>query len=167
MIMRLSRPLLVLMALLLLAGCNGRPLLYQLAPSETDLEALAAFQMIDAAGTGSLTRQQADDYFRRRFQDLDANRDGFLSPEEARGILPVLGMATGSNMVFRLDLNGDGRLSQDEFLRIADYLFLRDENRDGVLTLVEVKTPPVASYVPVGKKTPGFETTGTSGAQPR
>ena len=143
------RVLAYMMALTLLAACNGRPLLYQLAPSDTDLEALAAFQMIDSGNTGQLTRKQVDDYFRRRFTELDRNRDGFLDAAEAQAALPLLGMTSGSSMIFRLDLNGDGRLSADEFVQLSNYLFLRDADRDGVLTLTEVKTPPVDSYAPI------------------
>ena len=143
--------------ILLLAGCDGRPLLYQIAPSETDLECLAAFQLIDATNSGRLTRQQVDDYFKQRFAELDRNRDGFLDKDELRGVVPILGMTSPVNMMFRLDINGDGKLSLDEFLKLANYLFVRDENNDGVLTLTEVKTPPVTSFVPVGKKSPGFD----------
>lgn len=69
-------------------------------------------------------------------------------------------------MLFRLDINGDGRLSVEEFLHLSDYLFVRDENKDGILTLTEVKTPPAENYVPVGKKSPGFEAPNPAGPQP-
>ena len=139
----------VLAVSLLAAACNGRPLLYQIAPSDSDLEALAAFQMIDTAKTGQLTRKQVDDYFRRRFTELDRNKDGYLDAIEAQAALPLLGMTSGASMIFRLDMNGDGKVSVDEFVALSNTLFLRDADRDGVLTLVEVKTPPVDSYVPV------------------
>jgi hypothetical protein len=134
-------------ALLMLAGCDGRPLLYSIAPSQQDLDCLAAFQMIDTAGKGQLTRAEVDGYFKQRFAELDRNHDGFLDETEAAGAVPVFGMKTGANMVFRLDINGDGKLSQDEFLRLSNYLFTRDDNRDGILTLAEVKTPPADTYM--------------------
>lgn len=136
-----------LAALLVLAACDGRPLLYSLAPSQTDLDCLAAFQMIDTAGKGQLTRAEVDSYFKARFLALDRNHDGFLDEAEASGAVPVFGMKTGANMVFRLDINGDGKLSQDEFLRLSNYLFTRDDNRDGILTLTEVKTAPADTYM--------------------
>ena len=138
---------------ILMTACDGRPLLYQLAPSDSDLAVLAVFQRIDSAHAGQLTRQQADDYFRARFVELDRNRDGFLDEQEAAGAVPVFGFKTGSAMVFSLDINGDGRLSLDEFLRLSNYLFTRDLNRDGILTLAEVKTPPTDSFV--ASSTPG------------
>ena len=132
---------------LALAGCDGRPLLYSLAPSRLDLQVLALFQTIDAGSKGQLTRAEVDDYFKRRFAQLDTNHDGFLDETEAAGALPLMGMTSGSNMVFRLDINGDGKLSPEEFGRLANYLFTRDANRNGVLTLAEVKVPPSDDFV--------------------
>ena len=99
-----------------------------------------------------------DDFFRRRFAELDRNRDGFLDAAEAQPATPLLSMKSGRDMVFRLDANLDGRLSLDEFLTLSNYLFVRDENNDGVLTLAEVRTPPVETYKTVGKTSPGLET---------
>ena len=75
--------------------------------------------------------------------------DLFRPNQYAQAALPLLGMQSGASMIFRLDMNGDGQVSVDEFVALSNTLFLRDVNRDGVLTLVEVKTPPVDSYVPV------------------
>lgn len=153
-----QRLLLASACILPLSACSGRPLLYQLAPSETDQETIAAFQTIDTARKGQLTRQEVDDFFRRRFAELDRNRDGFLDAAEAQPATPLLSMKSGRDMVFRLDANLDGRLSLDEFLTLSNYLFVRDENNDGVLTLAEVRTPPVETYKTVGKTSPGLET---------
>ena len=153
---------------MVVAGCDGRPLLYQLAPSESDLQILGAFQMIDSVKAGQLTRQQSDDYFRRRFAEFDTNHDGFLNDDEAKAAVPIFGFKTGTGLVFSLDINGDGRLSQDEFLRLSNYLFTRDLNRDGILTLQEVKTPPTDTFVAAGAAgTPGIQVTNPSqGGQP-
>lgn len=137
-----SRRAALLAMMMALAGCDGRPLLYNLAPSQLDLQVLALYQTIDTGNKGQLTRAEADAYFKRRFIELDANHDGFLDEAESSAALPVMGMKSGADMVFRLDINGDGKLSADEFGRLANYLFTRDTNRDGVLTLAEVKVPP-------------------------
>ena len=136
-----------LAALLALAACDGRPLLYNLAPSDQDLQCLALFQTIDTKHAGQLTRQETDAYFQRRFTELDANHDGFLDDTEAAGALPLFGWKTGAEAVFHLDINGDGKLSLDEFSRLSLRLFTRDTNRDGILTLAEVKVPPGDDFV--------------------
>ncbi len=132
---------------LTIAACDGRPLLYNLAPSAQDLECLALFQRIDTGGKGQLSRAETDAYFKRRFAELDRNHDGFLDDEEANGALPLLGWKTGADVVFHLDINGDGKLSPDEFGRLALRLFTRDTNQDGILTLAEVKVPPSDDFV--------------------
>jgi hypothetical protein len=132
---------------LALAACDGRPLLYSLVPSDQDLQSIALFQQIDAAGKGQLSRAETDAYFKRRFSELDRNHDGFLEEGEAAGALPLFGWKTGADVVFHLDINGDGKLSPDEFGRLALRLFTRDTNQDGILTLAEVKVPPSDDYV--------------------
>lgn len=148
--------LLALAGTIALSACDGRPLLYQIAPSETDIATLAAFQRIDAAGKGQLTRAEVDDYFKRRFAELDVDHDRFLEEAELATFVPFLGMKTPSEMMFRLDFSGDGKLSEAEFLRLSNYLFTRDYNKDGLLTLSEVKTPPSDTYVEAASNKPGL-----------
>lgn len=161
---RLEWVALMLAAAAALAACDGRPLLYQIAPSETDIVTQAAFQRIDTTGKGQLTRAEVDDYFKRRFAELDVNHDKLLDETELAPFVPFLGMKTGSEMMFRLDFSGDGKLSEAEFLRLSNYLFTRDYNKDGVLTLIEVKTPPSDTYVEAGSNKPGLSV-GTPASQ--
>ena len=150
-----------------LAACDGRPLLYQLVPSEADQEVVAAFRMIDRGNAGRLTRAETDAYFQRRFAELDRNRDGFLDEAELKAVVPILGFKTAAAMIFSLDFDSDGRLSPGEFLRLSNYLFTRDLNRDGVLTLEEVKTPPSDNYVAAGSNAPGVSVVAPTGGQPQ
>ena len=151
-------PTATLAAALLLAACDGRPLLYQLAPSQTDIECLQAFQTIDTANKGQLTRAEVDAYFARRFTELDRNHDGILDPTEAAGAVPIFGFKTGPDLIFHLDLNGDGKLTADEFVKLSNYLFTRDSNRDGILTLAEVKTPLSDDYMAPREQKAAVET---------
>jgi Ca2+-binding EF-hand superfamily protein len=148
--MHVPRTLPILAAVVLTTACDGRPLLYNIVPSDSDREVLAAFRTIDTASSGQLTRAQADDYFKRRFSELDANRDGFLDEAELKGMVPIFQFKTAPAMLFSLDMKSAGRLSRDDFLRLSVYLFTRDTNRDGILTLAEVKTPPTDGYVASG-----------------
>jgi EF-hand domain pair len=128
--------------LLGLAACDGRPLLYQVMPSAEDIGCINAFQMIDVQNKGQLTRAEVEAYFARRFRELDRNRDGFLDADEAQLITPIFRFKSGQDLIFHIDINGDGKLSADEFARLTEFLFTRDANRDGILTLAEVKMPP-------------------------
>ena len=161
--MRTATTIAILVIGLGLAACDGRPLLYNLAPSEQDLQCIALFQQIDAAGKGQVTSGEADAYFVRRFAELDRNHDGFLDDAEAAGALPLFGWKTGTDVVFHLDINGDGKLSQQEFSRLALRLFTRDANRDGILTLAEVKVPPGDNYVSAHENPAAVSTVQTIG----
>lgn len=157
--MRATRPALITAATaLLLAACDGRPLLYQLSPSQTDIECLQVFQMIDTANKGQLTRAEIDAYFNRRFTELDRNHDNFLDPSEAAGAVPIFGFKTASALIFSLDFNSDGKLSPEEFLKLSNYLLTRDYNHDGILTLAEVKIPPSDDYMAPREQKAAVET---------
>lgn len=161
-IRELSRAI-TLALILAVAACDGRPLLYNLVPSEQDLQSIALFQQIDTAGKGQITIAEADAYFVHWFAELDRNHDGFLDDAEAAGALPLFGWKIGSEVVFHLDINGDGKLSQHEFSRLALRLFTRDTNRDGILTLAEVKVPPGDDYVSAHQNPAAISTVQTIG----
>ena len=46
------------------------------------------------------------------FKSADTNRDGYISPEEARGRFPAL-----AKNFHRVDADGDGRISPREFFQ--------------------------------------------------
>ena len=80
-----------------------------------------------------------------RFQKLDANQDGVLTPAEfAAGKKERADKREhkghGHGMWAQLDTNKDGKLTEKEATAAADRMFDRaDANRDGVLTREEIQ----------------------------
>lgn len=115
----------------------------------------------DADGGGVLTRDQAMAQADARFDRLDTNKDGKLTPDEMRphgrmggpgappppaadGTAPpppspaMAGRGFGDRMFARLDANGDGAIDRDEFRAQAARRFDRmDTNKDGKVDATE------------------------------
>ena len=66
---------------------------------------------------------QAVDYYRNRFRELDQNGDKFLEASELDAAIPIMDATSGKELVLKLDRNSDGKLSEDEFGVIANWLF--------------------------------------------
>jgi Ca2+-binding EF-hand superfamily protein len=85
----------------------------------------------------------------QQFNAADTNGDGALSAAEARNGMPALG-----GLFDRIDVNHDGRITQDEFdaayanrARKSLQAFDRaDVNHDGVLTEAELTKRASSSY---------------------
>lgn len=103
----------------------------------------------DAAGVE--TRDQAMARADERFDQLDANRDGKLTPDELRPMAPppadgavppspppAGGPDMAGRMFSRLDANGDGVIDRAEFRAQAARRFDRlDVNHDGTIDAAE------------------------------
>lgn len=124
--MRLIFSLLAL-AMVTLAAPAGR------AQEKPKYDVRAAFAEADEDGDGVIDRAEFIDRTVEVFYAADANKDGYLSPEELeRGVLTPQDFT-------HADRNGDGRISLSEFLWARDALFDEaDTNGDGVLQLDEV-----------------------------
>jgi len=92
----------------------------------------AGMARADANMDGKISRAEADAQARQRFDRLDANHDGFLTPDEMPG--------PGARMIGRADADHDGKLARPEFLVQSGNRFDRiDANRDGQITADEMK----------------------------
>jgi hypothetical protein len=84
---------------------------------------IAEFKRIDTAGKGRITMDQAVEYYRNRFRELDRNGDRFLDVGELEAAMPIMDATTAKDLVLKLDRNSDGKLSVEEFVVIANWLF--------------------------------------------
>jgi len=114
-----------------------------------------------ANGDGTQTRDEAMAQADARFDRLDANKDGKLTPDEMRphrpmaaaqpapsapapadgsspSPAPTAGHGFGERMFARLDTNGDGAIDRDEYRTQAAQRFDRmDTNKDGKIDPAE------------------------------
>lgn len=109
---------------------SGTVLAGLLMPSVVTAQVRPSFQGMDRDGDGVITRAEwrgSDESFRR----YDLNGDGVLSGDEVR----APGQESDIGAAFALvDLNGDGRVTREEWNRAFDQL---DQNRDGIVTQQE------------------------------
>jgi Ca2+-binding EF-hand superfamily protein len=92
-------------------------------PAPGRIPFITEFKKIDGGNIGRITMEQAVEYYRRRFGELDRNGDGFLDAGELDAALPLMDARSGKELLLSLDRNSDGKLSADEFVVIANWLF--------------------------------------------
>src|SRR5215467_3624617 len=107
---------------LLMASCQAG-LSISAEPAPASVPFLTEFQRIAATTSGRITMEQALDYYRKRFVELDRNGDGFLDASELEAALPLMYAKSGRDLLVSLDRNSDGKLSVSEFTVIANWLF--------------------------------------------
>ena len=121
---------------LLLAACSST------AEPELPDRASAAFERQDRNGDGVLTEAEVRAGAQTRFAELDADRSNRLSWAEFRDAPQAdRGRRAGSpgEAFARLDRDGDGSLSRDEYADLSLRLFdAQDRNRDGRVTRAEL-----------------------------
>lgn len=93
------------------------------------------FAAKDTDKDGKLSRAEVAKMPDAVFARIDANHDGFLTPDE----LAQAHQGHGQKGFQRADTNGDGVISRDEALARSDKRFARlDTNGDGVITQEEM-----------------------------
>jgi Ca2+-binding EF-hand superfamily protein len=99
--------------------------------------------MIDANKQGKISKKDWVAYHTRVFKALDKKGDGLLTPEEFYGQPQPIDFATGGysraletkQMFGRIDANGDGTVSLDEYLKFQNEVFdMMDTGKKGELT---------------------------------
>lgn len=82
---------------------------------------------LDTDKDGVVTRAEYDAYMTEAFRNLDADKDGYLSPKEFGAVITVEQFAG-------MDANNDKRVSQQEFnAQVAHDYDTADKSRDGRL----------------------------------
>jgi len=107
----------------------------------------ARFERIDTNHDGVVTIDEYAAAARRIYADLDAQHNGKVTAAEIAGSARAQERAVrvAGRIVRRLDGNGDGMVSQDEFLAAAKTRFARlDKNGDGFIDATEVADAPHA-----------------------
>jgi len=99
----------------------------------------AGWKAYDLNGDGKVTRAEFSAVRNLCFVRYDANGDGVLSGTEVRRLL-LTGLTERHNAVFsRMDRDGDGQISREEYDQENDRLFrFVDTNGDGVIAGMEV-----------------------------
>lgn len=111
----------------------------------------AIFQEIDQNRDGRVTFEEGWARVQTRFVEADANRDGFLTPDEFRNLRPGprREAATGEHSQRRerraqarfrgADANSDGRIALEELRPMAEAMFrMMDANADSAVTQDEL-----------------------------
>ena len=136
----MTRIVIAFAGLLLCGGCSALA---------ADQGARDAFRRIDTNGDRTLQFSEIQAARARMFDRLDANHNGLLDADEVRAAVERVKskrdfqsaqFAGFQAQAGRMDRNGDGRISRDEFAAfIPDRLLRADTNGDDALSISELR----------------------------
>lgn len=99
-----------------------------------------ALEQADADHDGKVTKQEYVDARAAQFSRLDRNGDGFIDEADSRAGGNERGQRAAKALRGRIDSNGDGKISKEEFVNAPTMLFDKfDANKDGVLDATELE----------------------------
>jgi hypothetical protein len=104
--------------------------------------ALGQLKKADSNHDGAVTRAEFLAYRSTQFGRLDRNKDGFITQNDIpKRLAKRAGGFTAGSLVSEFDANGDGKVSQSEFVNGPTLIFDRtDANHDDVVTPAEFNT---------------------------
>jgi len=99
-----------------------------------------ALEQADADHDGKVTKQEYVDARAAQFSRMDRNGDGFIDEADSRAGGNERGQRAAKALRGRIDSNGDGKISKEEFVNAPTMLFDKfDANKDGVLDATELE----------------------------
>lgn len=97
---------------------------------------------LDKNGDGKVSKDEAPARMQQHFEQVDANKDGYVEQSELQAAHARRGQqgGPGQGRMAHLDADKDGKVSQAEFSATVQQWFSRlDANADGAVTRDEVK----------------------------